>query len=598
MIRSKAESKIKRLPEALTNKIAAGEVVERPSAVVKELVENSLDAGATRIDIVINSGGKKLIQVIDNGSGIPADELELAFERHATSKINIESDLEAIKTLGFRGEALASISAVSQTEIKTKTYEDISATIINLSGGQIENKKKTAANAGTSVSVKNLFFNTPARRKFLRSENSENQHILNTLKRFFLSFPKISFSLTIDNKSIFNFLPQTWENRVKDVFGTELNKRLLYNEQTLGGIKLSGFIIHPESARKSKTHQHLFLNNRPVFDRQINYAIYQGYGETLEPNSHPAYCLKLDLDPKLVDVNIHPTKMQVRFTNDQTIFYLFLNFIKRTLNEKGILQDLSTDYEGSAIKKVIIDTNPQKNKNAEFSKNPKDNTIRRKKTNQLSLTYFSKDINQAIEGGDKETVNHESISENVRLIQIHSRYILSQIKSGLVFIDQHLAHARILYEKNLRILQDNYKADSQKLLFPQKITLALDDFLIFKDIQLLLNKIGFEINVFSGNTIIIDSMPSDVKIGRESQIFLDVIDFYKTSPSAQYNLNEKISAAFSFKNAIKPGEILQETEMQSLIDQLFACDEPFFAPNGRPAVVIMDLKEIKSKFEK
>lgn len=604
-------NKISILPENLANKIAAGEVVERPSSVVKELVENSIDAGATSIKIYVEEGGKKLIQIVDNGCGIAEEDIALAFERHATSKLKVEKDLTEISSLGFRGEALPSIASVSQLELKTKTSKSNMGFIFSSNGGDKGLVKKIAANNGTSLSIKNIFFNTPARRKFLKSDSAENQQTLIVLKRFFLAYPKIEFELNIDGKQVYLLKPTDPKSRVTEIFGEDISKELLEMENSLGGIKIHGFIARPNTARRSRTHQHLYLNGRPIQDRNINYAIYQGYGDTLEDKSHPVYCLFIELDTSQVDVNIHPTKMQVRFSNDRNLFYLFLNSIKMVLNDKGILADFSQSASGSAVQKVIIEKEAEKfSRTFELQKTDTPYLKRkpRKKAGQISLAYFGslnpQDENSA--PGDEGEEQQSSMfgktdgsddPVGVRLWQVHKKYIFSEIKSGLVVIDQHLAHSRILFEKTLNVFREKGNLNAQKLLFPQKITLALDDFLVFKEIYQVLQRIGFTINIFSGNTIIIEEMPSDVKIGRESQILLDIIDFYKNTPESSFDLNENIAAGYAIKNAIKTGDELNEQQMNNLVDQLFACEHPFYSPTGKPVIISMELDELARRFK-
>lgn len=607
---SQISNKINILAENLANKIAAGEVVERPSSVVKELLENAIDAGASVIHVVIEQGGKKLIQLIDDGHGISEADLPLAFERHATSKIKSEKDLAAISSLGFRGEALPSIASVSQVEIKTKDAASSMGFIYSINSGQPGRIRKVAANTGTSISVKNLFFNTPARRKFLKSDSAENQHILIILKRFFLAYPQIEFELTIDGKQIQLLKKCTLQERIAEVFGKGTSDDLFELKNSIGGISIHGFIAKPNAARRSRSHQHLYLNGRPILDRNISYAIYQGYGDTLDEGSHPVYCLFIEIDPAYVDVNIHPTKMQVRFTNDRNLFYLFLNAIKKGLNDQGLLSDFSAVASGSAIQKVNIENSAATKQQIinefelqktgpEISKGKK----RKSASRQISLAYFSGE-NAAKKDDDDDNIQDmsrvdevENINESVRFWQVHKKYIFSEIKSGLAIIDQHLAHARILYEKTLNVLNKKKGVNAQKLLFPQKITLALDDFLVYKEIYLILNQIGFTINVFSGNTIIIEEMPADIKIGRESQILLDIIDFYKNTPQSSFNHNEKIAAGYAYKNAVKNGEELNEVQMHNLVDQLFACEHPFYSPNGKPVIISMELEELVRKFK-
>jgi len=600
------------LPEALANKIAAGEVVERPASVIKELVENAIDAEANSIEIYVEKGGKQLLQVVDNGRGIKSEQLLTAFERHATSKISDENDLDNILTLGFRGEALPSIASVSQLEIKTRAATEKAGSVLKVNGGSFSNITKTAANPGTSIWVRQLFFNTPARRKFQKADSTENQQILAVLKRFMLCYPGIAFKVSIDGRDVFNIKEQQPDERVASIYGEDLFAEMIAVENSLGGITIKGHIGKPQAARRSRSHQHLFLNGRPIYDKSLGHAIYQGYGESLEEGSHPAYCLFLTLDANLVDVNIHPTKMQVRFSNERTLYYLFMNTVRRGLHNRGLLADLSLEPEGSAVKNIVLQESPagtaQKEDRNELVlsrfQGRRDKKVRGRGGHQLSMIYFSPGKekpaaeNQQSSPEQKLLSEQSAVSSEVRLWQVHRRYIISEIKSGLVVIDQHLAHARILFERTIGQLADKHDANSQKLLFPQKITLALDDFGIFKDIYHVLHKIGFTVNVFSGNTIVIEAMPADVKLGRESQILLDVIDYYKNTHMGNFDRIEKIAAAYAYKNAVKTGEELTDREMQSLVDQLFACEEPFFAPNGKPAIITMDLEELSRKFSR
>lgn len=604
MEQSSSNSRIQILPENLAKKIAAGEVVERPASVVKELVENSIDAEATKIIVLIEQGGRKLIQVVDNGVGMSAEDLPLAFERHATSKIKSEADLNRIQTLGFRGEALPSISSVSQIEIKSRREEEAMGSISTLDGGKEGALKKIAANVGTSVSVKNLFFNTPARRQFLRSDSSENQQILLVLRRFFLAYPHIHFELFIDDKPIFNLKSAEIDVRAREVFGETIFGGLLPVSASLGGIELDGFVCRPDAARKSRGNQYLFLNGRPIQDKSLNHAIFQAYANLIGPGEFPIYCLFLEMDANLVDVNVHPTKMEVRFSNDRSLYYFFINTAKQALNREGVIPQMTMTPTGSAVEKATPPDDEPRQIITELRNRKR--SMSRYSGAQLSLTYFESDEKKddAVQGVEParriiaDPFYPLEEKADVHFWQLHNRYIVSEIKSGMVIIDQHVAHERILYERITKILQEGKRSFGQKLLFPQKLNLNFEDFMVFKDIYDVLNKMGFSIKVFSGNTIVIEAMPADVKIGRESQIILDIIDYYRNEPLHDFNHLEKVAAAFACKNAVKSGEVLSQPEMQNLIDQLFACESPFFCPHGRPVIVTIDLNELDRKFKR
>ncbi len=613
---SKKQHKIQVLPENLANKIAAGEVVERPASVVKELVENAIDAEATEIKIVIEQGGKKLIQVIDNGVGISAEDLPLAFERHATSKIRSQNDLEHIETLGFRGEALPSIASVSQIEMRSRRSEDAMATVYFLDGGKNPRLKKAAANVGTNIAVRNLFFNTPARRQFLRSDNAEIQQILTILKRFFLAYPNISFELIIDGREVYRLKASDLGQRVQEVLGASIFKGLLPVNASLGGVELRGFVSRPDVVRKSRGLQFLFLNGRPILSKSLNHAIFQAYGNLIHPGEYPIYVLYLEMDPGLVDVNVHPTKMEVRFSNDRSLYYFVITSIRKALNDEGVIPEFSSTPEGSALQQTIENANKPRQILEEMRH--RNRYLGRQMGAQLSLTYFADERTEPKTSAETSEQNlperapaqppptassfsapvGRATEPEVRFWQLHNRYIISEIKSGMVIIDQHVAHERILFERILKILKKQGQGFGQKLLFPQKITLNYEDFMVFKEIQDVLQKIGFSIKVFSGTTIVIEAMPSDVKVGRESQILLDIIDYYKNEPLTDFDHLEKVAAAYACKNAVKSGEKLSQAEMQNLIDQLFACETPFFCPHGRPVIVTIDLEELDRKFKR
>ncbi len=594
------------LPENLANKIAAGEVVERPASVVKELVENAIDAGSTSIMVAIEQAGKELIHVKDNGIGMNAEDIPLAFERHATSKIQSERDLEEIETLGFRGEALPSIASVSQVEVKSRRADESMGSVFTLSGGKDPKLRKTAANVGTSIRIKNIFFNTPARRQFLRSDTAEYQQILTVLKRFFLGYPNINFELWSNGKRVFHLPESDLGERVKNILGGTIFKGLLPVHESLGGVELSGFISRPDVVRKSRGLQFLFLNGRPIQSKSLQHAIFQGYSNLIAHGEYPVYCLYLEMDPSLADVNVHPTKMDVRFNNDRSIYYFFINTIQQTLKKESVVPEFLTSSAGSAMqppaeakpREIITEMQSRKRNMARYA------------GSQLSLTYFDpppvkEDVSvtatvQALASNSllDQQAAAETARDSVQFWQIHNRYILSEIKSGMVLIDQHVAHERILFERISKALAEEKNVYGQKLLFPQKLNLNFEDFEVLKDIHDVLNKMGFSIKIFSGNTIVIEAMPTDVKVGRESQILLDIIDYYKNEPLKEFNHSEKIAAAYACKNAIKSGEKLSQMEMHNLVDQLFACESPFFCPHGRPVIITIDLEELDRKFKR
>ena len=584
--------KIKILPVHLANKIAAGEVVERPASVVKELIENAIDADATRIIIVLRQSGKQLLQVIDNGSGMSPADLKLAFERHATSKISTSEDLEQIQTLGFRGEALPSIASVAQVEVASREEGQAIGTVMRIEAGKITQNKRKACPVGTNISIKNLFFNTPARRNFLRADSTELQQIVAVLKRFFLSNPEIDFEVVSDDNQLFRLKPGTIEERIRDVFGEDVFGALIPINESLGGIELAGYVSRPDKSRRSRGNQYLYLNGRPIQDKSLNHAIFQGYSNLIEPGTYPTYCLFLELNPKLVDVNVHPSKMEVRFSNDRSLYFFFMSSLRKVFSDVRVVPKFGEQTSDAFMARFNPDNPVAAPVNIGAELTHRGRMMSKSSGNQLSLAYFSNEPKTE----NSDTIGSQDVS--VHFWQIHNRYILSEIKSGLVIIDQHIAHERILYEKILKILKHGGESVGQHLLFSQTLTLALDDFVIFKEIIHLLQRIGFSIKIFSGTTIVIEALPVDVKIGREGQVLLDIIDYHKENQGKSYDPFEKMAEAFSCKNAIKSGEVLSQTQMHVMVDQLFACEEPYFCPHGRPVIVTIDLEELDRKFKR
>jgi len=591
---------IKILPPQIANKIAAGEVVDRPAAVVKELIENSIDAGATEIKIVLVQAGKTLIQVVDNGSGMNQEDLPLAFQRHATSKIEKVVDLDKILTLGFRGEALPSIASVARIDIKSCLKGENLGTEMQLENGKIIHQEKKALKGGTTVTVRNLFYNTPARRNFLRSDVTEFNHINRVLKRFFLGYPEIRYDVSHNEKEIYQFQSTDIEQRLTDVLGKDLYEGMVFIREELNDIFLEGYACRPDLARGNSENQFIFLNKRAIQNRGLSHAVLQGYGNLIERSQYPQFVIFLNTPPSFVDINVHPTKMEVRFSNERAIYHMFLSAVRKAIQTDNIVPAFSLnklDNQKTEIENKFKPRNlpfrPQLNALRNFEENDS-------LENQMTFSYTvpspdnpeDEDYPESLPGETEESVEQPS------LWQVHRRYICSQIKSGLVIIDQHVAHERVLYEKFLSYLNEKRSVPSQKLLFPQTLELSLEDFLIFGEIKEWVQKIGFSFTELSGRTILIEAIPADVKVGYEGKVLLEIIDYYRDNEGSEYQPHEKIAAAFSCKNAIKSGEKLTHREMAALVDQLFATKEPYFCPHGRPVIVTLNLDEIDRKFKR
>ncbi len=592
-------SKITVLPPQVANKIAAGEVVERPASVVKELVENAVDAGATEIQIHLKQAGKELIQVIDNGCGMDAEDAELAFERHATSKIRTAADLDAIRTMGFRGEALPSIASVARVELKTRTADNPAGTLLRLENGKVTFRSEVAMNPGTIITVKQLFYNTPARRNFLRSDNAEMNQIVKVIKRFFLAHPEIRFLVSHNGETLYDLPAGNLDDRITRVFGKKFYEGLVFVKERLNDIELEGYVSRPDHTRGNTDNQFIFLNQRTIVNRNLSHAVFQAFGNLIERGRYPQFILFLTIPPQLVDVNVHPTKMEVRFANERVIYHLFLSAVRRAVQQEDVVPAFelqSDDPQKKEIRRHFLTL-----RSGGYTRRRSISSAPPLPANQpqLSLTFKEEPAADAEETPQEvPTTEPAATTEQPPLWQVHNRYILSQVKSGLVIIDQHVAHERVLYEKVLAYLEKDQAVPSQQLLFPQTLELALEDYLVFTEIKEWLYKVGFTINELSGRTLLIEAIPADVKVGHEGKVLLEMIDHYREHEGSKMAPHERIAAAYACKNAVKSGDKLSLEAMTALVDQLFACKEPFFCPHGRPVIVNLNLEELDRKFKR
>jgi len=614
-------SKISILPENLANKIAAGEVVQRPDSVVKELMENAIDAGSTLIEVLIKKAGKVLIQVIDNGEGMLEEDVILSIQKHATSKITTLKDLDAIKTLGFRGEALSAIAAVSQLEIKTETHVDELGTMLRVEESQL-NKEKGSFSKGTSIAVKNLFFNTPGRRNFLKTDTTELKHIINTFTKLALSNPQIAFKLFIDDELTFDLTSGTLSKRIEEIFGEEMSDALIPVHEETDYISLTGFIGKPSLLKKNKGEQYLFLNNRFVQSKQINHAVFTGYENVLEKGDYPFFILFLSIDYKRVDVNVHPSKLEVRFDDEKDIYNFVLAVIRKSLASFDMVPSLTFQSEAFPGSEEKLRINPsQRIERKDFSDRPtshqepykpkaySDNEIDllfgslRKNVDTQSIpsvdkTPFDEETNETPK--QKQTVIKRSDEDDANttfIIQLHNKYILSQIKTGLMIIDQHVAHERILYEKALQLFEANFPF-SQQLIFSKTLDVDPATYSLLKELYPHLSNLGFTLKFFSRNTIVIEGIPQEVKQGTEEKILFEILEEYHLNEREKKitDAKDNIAKSYSCRTAIKAGDKLSEKEMRLLIDQLFATSMPYVCPHGRPIVVKISLEEFDRRF--
>ncbi len=603
------ENKIKILPHTIANKIAAGEVVNRPESVVKELIENSIDSGANEITLIIKDSGKSLIQVKDNGSGMTEEDAIMSFRRHSTSKISTIEDLESISTLGFRGEALASICSISQVEMKTRVKSEDVGTYIKIEGDEVKQVTKTSCDFGTSIAVRNIFYNTPARRNFLKSDNTEYRHIYETFVKLAISHPDISFSFYNDDEKIFDLKKSDLLKRLSEIFNFDLTESLIKIESGNNLVNLSGYISKPNFVRKAKADQYFYLNNRFILSKNLNYAVYSGYDDLVEKGNFPSFFIFIKLDPQKVDVNVHPSKLEVKFEDEGAIFGFIKNSVRQALRNANITFDIGFSESNETLDKGATLIHKEfANKSSIFTLPKKDSFDTRtfKRESSANIHTYSEITNELfsnnniIEPEEKTNLFEHKLtdSEEFNVWQFQNKYIMCQTETGLMIIDQHAAHERILYEKAVLML-DSQASFSQQLLIPITINLTKLDYKIVESLKDELHNLGFNFKLIKNEKVEITGLPSDVKIGDEYKIFQELINQYKEY-ELKLNLEKRDNLAKSFacKSAIKSGDTISKQEMLSLIDSLFACKMPYVCPHGRPTVIRITTEELDKRFSR
>jgi DNA mismatch repair protein MutL len=598
---------IKLLPDSVANQIAAGEVIQRPASVVKELMENSVDAGGKYIRVLIKDSGKTLIQVIDDGAGMSETDARLSFERHATSKITSAQDLFAIKTKGFRGEALASIAAVAMVELKTRKEENETGIKVVINGSRVESQEPCSCQTGSSFAVKNLFYNIPARRKFLKSDNTEIRHIVTEFQKIVLAHPEISFSLHHNDSEIYNLSIGNLRQRIIGVFGRQINQDLISLETNTTLIKINGFIGKPENARRTYGEQFFFVNNRFMKHPYFHKAVVEAYQNILPAEAIPSYFIYMDADPASIDINIHPTKTEIKFEDERAIWQILMASVKEALGRFNIVPSLDFDHEvlidipvrsssGYIPEAPVIEINNKYNPFAdEDLQSNRSGYIERFERDNVS--NWQK-LYSSLEKNHTGTEQSAAINESRRkFFQIKNKYIVCPVKSGLMLIDQKRAHERVLYEKYLDCLT-NEQAVSQVEMFPVNMELNPVDYYILKEIEESLCTLGFRIQHDGNNTISITGRPSDTVSSDPVEMMEILLEDYKTTktdPSA--GAKEKISAAMAAASAIPYGKPLTQGEMEDLFDTLFACSGPNYSPAGKPVISILTTDEIDKRFK-
>ena len=598
---------IKLLPDSVANQIAAGEVIQRPASVVKELIENSVDAGGKNIRVIIKDSGKTLIQVIDDGTGMSETDARLSFERHATSKITSAQDLFAITTKGFRGEALASIAAVAMVELKTRREESETGILVVVSGSKVETQEPCSCPVGSSFSVKNLFFNIPARRKFLKSDNTEIRHIVNEFQKIVLAHPDIKFSLYHNDSEVYNLSSGNLRQRIIGVFGKQINQDLITLETETSLVNIKGFIGKPENARRTYGEQFFFVNNRFMKHPYFHKAVVEAYQNILPVEAIPSYFIFMESDPASIDINIHPTKTEIKFEDERSIWQILMASVREALGRFNIVPSL--DFENEALidipvmrssnsfpeqPKIEINTkfNPFDGESPATDRSAYVERFERENTANWEKLYT------ALEKENDNPEQFEKIRESQRkFFQVKNKYIVCPVKSGLMIIDQKRAHERVLYEKFLECLSSN-RAISQVDMFPVTAEVNPADLFILKEIESELGLLGYSLQYPGNNKVTINGRPADSDSSDPVQMLEILLEDYKNTESEpSVGAKEKVAAGMAAATAIQYGKVLSQGEMEDLFDTLFACQAPNYSPKGKPVISIFTLEEIDKRFK-
>ena len=614
---------IQLLPDAVANQIAAGEVIQRPSSVVKELIENAIDAGSTSVKLILKDAGKSLIQVIDNGCGMSETDARLSFERHATSKLRRADDLFAIRTMGFRGEALASVAAVAQVEMKTRRAIDELGTRLVIEDSTVKVQEPCQCNPGTSIAVKNLFFNIPARRNFLKSNNVETRHINDEFTRIAMANPDVFFSLNHDGNEVYHLQTGNLRQRITGILGTNSNKKLVPVIENTDVVRIDGFVGKPEFAKKTRGEQYFFVNNRFIKSSYLHHAVMTAFENLLPKDTYPLYTIFIEVDPSRLDINVHPTKQEIKFEDEKLVYNYLRVAIRHALGQHSITPTLDFDQEPAfASKGPRLYPDNQNLSTPNFSgSNSSTNSFVQNELYRNNLANWEKlyegseeDLEETVDNqtelfdGDLPPVTIQSeweepskVAKETKSVQrkpyqIHNTYIVSPIKSGFLLIDQQNAHERILYEQFMDALETD-EVSTQQQLFPKTLELSPNDAELLLGLLPQINALGFDIQEFGDKTFIINGLPTLLhdKVD-ENEIIESLLEQCKIGLDLELNAMASIAKAMARSASLKRGQALTETEMQAIIDQLFACTLPFKSPSGKNCFITYDLDELTKRF--
>lgn len=618
------------LPDNVANQIAAGEVIQRPASVIKELVENAVDAGATSIKIIIKDAGRTLIQVIDNGKGMSETDARLCFDRHATSKISCAEDLFSLRTMGFRGEALPSISSISQLELRTKRKEDEVGTMVVINGGKIEKQESVACADGTSFSVKNIFYNVPARRKFLKSNTTEFSHIEKEFFRIALVNPTVEFELYHNDQLIYQMRQSGLRERIAAIYGKSINSQLLLVEVDSTLVKIGGYVGKPETAKKQNDHQYFFVNGRYMRHPYFHKAVMQAYERLVQPGTSPDYFIYFDVDPASIDVNIHPTKTEIKFESEQPIWSILLAGVKESLGKFNVVPTLDFEHGNdifsengfynspnkTPITSLNVDVDPSYNPfktgagGSDYHYSKKNNS---NAENWQSLYEgFESSKSSAVPSympqepfdpasfvcppQENEPLLMEGEENKTHYIQMKGKYIMTVMRSGLVCIDQHRAHVKILYERYMNCLQQQ-KAASQQLMFPIRINVLESESMLLDELTEELSFLGFELSNLGKGAFSINGIPADCKESDAEKYLKELLSSFNEGGNLKENRKEQMALKLAETSAIKAGKILTEDEMMNLVSQLFSLPSPDYTIDNRMVLTFFTQEEIEKKFK-
>jgi DNA mismatch repair protein MutL len=595
---------IQLLPDSIANQIAAGEVVQRPASAVKELMENSIDAGATTIKLIVKDAGKVMLQIIDDGSGMSETDARMSLERHATSKIRTADDLFTLRTMGFRGEALASIAAVSQMELKTRKASDELGTLLIVEGSEVKKQEPVACEKGTNICIKNLFYNIPARRNFLKSNPVEMRHIMDEFHRLALAHPDIAFCLIQGDEVVYDLPASKLSQRIISLFGKSYQQQLApVNEETTL-IRVTGYIGRPESAKKTRGEQFIFVNQRFIKSNYLGYAISQAFEGLLPENSFPFYVLFIEIDPKHIDVNVHPTKTEIKFDDERAVYAVMSASVKQALGAHNLTPAIDFHADVNIVNKL---NNTSFSKEQYFdeqfgtlSRSNLTNWEKAFETEQPTSKLFTPSDSQhetlrfesSINKGNNEPLLRE---ETQPVFQFQQKYLVKAVKNGLMIVDQQAAHERVLYDKYIQ----NFKGtpgSSQQSLFPQTITFTASDFTLAMEMEQEIKALGFRFELFGKNALLVSGVPAGLK-GSEKELFEGLVEQFKQNQAElQLPLRENLALALARRSGIVNGQKLVDEEMKALIEGLFTCSNPNYSPSGKQTFFVLDTSKIESYF--